>query len=118
MITLATLKDATAQEVFDQIVDHLRNQGCKSIADNRCLYRNGQLKCAAGCLIGDDEYSPLMEGGSWSVLISMRRIPSDHEKLIDRMQFVHDQIPINDWELGLKHVAQQFDLTYHAPKNN
>ena len=60
MITLKTLPQATAQEVFDQITQHLLQQGkaAKSVT-GACRYRietaEGILKCAAGCLIADDE---------------------------------------------------------------
>ncbi len=50
------------QEVFDFVVGKIREQGCKSIGEDFCAYRgpNG-LKCAAGWLIPDEEYTPEME---------------------------------------------------------
>jgi len=46
MITLKTLPQATAQEVFDQVARHLLTQGKKSISENNqyCMYRF--LKCS------------------------------------------------------------------------
>ena len=38
-ITLKTLAQATEQEVFDQVVQHLREQGVQSQNENGCAYR-------------------------------------------------------------------------------
>jgi hypothetical protein len=69
MITLKTLKNSTDQEVFDQVANHLLTQNKRSVSatDNTlCVYRSPDgLKCAAGCLIADDEYDPRMEGSNW-----------------------------------------------------
>ena len=74
-ISLANLNQAAPQEVFDQIVTHLltQNKQSKYYKDLRtfCAYRSGDLKCAAGCLIDDDEYSPEMEALDWNNLIDM-----------------------------------------------
>jgi hypothetical protein len=61
MITLKTLGKATLQQVFDQVANHLMDQGERAATVNSsgrvtCYYRLNDLKCAAGCLIGDDEY--------------------------------------------------------------
>lgn len=60
------------QETFDTIVNHLRQQGCKSIEINdsfneynRCLYRgSNNTKCAIGCLIPDESYQEGFEGNT------------------------------------------------------
>lgn len=68
IITLKNLHEATAQQVFTQVATHLLTQKERSfVIDDRgeelCAYRgdNG-LKCAAGCLISNDEYNPIMDG--------------------------------------------------------
>lgn len=62
MIALKTLAQVTDQEVFDQVKTHLLSQKVKSMSrtlEDTCAYRSANsLKCAAGCLIGDDEYDP------------------------------------------------------------
>lgn len=59
------------QEIFTTVVQHLRQQQCKSQEDASlvCQYRitneEGEtLKCAVGCLIGDGYYNHRMEGQS------------------------------------------------------
>lgn len=68
MITLKTLPNASAQQVFDQVAAHLLTQKEKAKQFNTCKYRvehrDKVLKCAAGCLIGDDEYEGCFEGTS------------------------------------------------------
>jgi hypothetical protein len=92
----------TPQEFFTKTVQHLRKQGHRALdADGRCAYRapNGDM-CAIGCLIPDELYDPQMEGLNvlrmlfFSPLAEklqpvFRGIPS---KLLDRMQYVHDNM--------------------------
>ena len=126
MITLKTLPTATEQEVFDQVATHLIRQCGKSIKelgfDGGLLrfvsaYRGDDgLKCAAGCLIADDEYDIGMERTLWRVLVSQGKIPKKHWLLIDALQIVHDWMDkpddINSWILGLKRVAEHYNLEF------
>lgn len=97
MITLKTLPHATAQEVFDQVINHLAQQKEKSEAGyaSTCLYRHEKsdgtiLKCAAGCLISDDEYNSFFEKKRWSHLVIIKMVPEDHQHLITGLQKAHD----------------------------
>ena len=115
MITLKTLPDATAQEVFNQIATHLLTQNETCISNQKCLYHHKGLMCAAGCLIAKDEYLPAMDIGSqtWSQLESLNLVPhSPHTYLIIRLQVVHDTtVRISDWKKELKIVANTYKLT-------
>lgn len=130
MITLATLKNATAQQVFDQAVHGLLKQGCPSIdeREDRCKYRvklpNGDtLRCAAGMLIGDDEYTPEMDGvggpsyvgTDWRELIEIGLVPKAHEVLIRDLQRIHDGEQIEDWERHFQMLANDYGLDYTWP---
>lgn len=117
MITLKTLKSATDQEVFDQVANHLLTQNQKSEEEKtgflgapRCLYKHGDLKCAAGCLISDTEYTPAMENWSWVALINKGLVPNCHFLLINALQKVHDDSSVKAWPTGLKSVAREFHL--------
>ena len=118
MITLKTLEKATAQEVFDQVAVHLLKQKRQSRQTQEqgkpysfCAYRgdNG-LKCAAGCLIGDDEYQHTMEGGSWTVFVVNGLAPEKHHKLIRSLQSLHDATVFTDWARGLREIANKYSL--------
>lgn len=116
MITLKTLPQATAQEVFDQVKNHLLSQKAQSKMDDMCLYRNPNgLKCAAGCLIGDDEYVPEMDdrpSSGWRELVLEGLVPKDHDTLIRRLQEVHDLYNVDGWSKKLELVAKEFGLSY------
>ncbi len=64
IVTLATLSDCTAQQVFNHVARHLLKQNKRSIDkhpdhSDLCRYRNGEgLSCSAGSLMSDDEYKP------------------------------------------------------------
>lgn len=102
------------QQVFDQVVTHLRTQNRRA-SDNlgKCYYRapNGN-KCAAGCLIADDEYRPIMEGKSfkevWTGLTLVKGLIAD-------LQWLHDGVQIEGWEDGFKQIAADYNLIY-TPK--
>ena len=107
MITLKTLHEATPMEVFQQAKSHLLTQKAKSTRNAICAYRgeNG-TKCAAGCLIGDDEYSFDLEYKSWKTLLSYRKIPTNHYDLILKLQRIHDSHPPEDWEVLLNDLEK------------
>lgn len=118
MITLKTLPQATAQEVFDHVAAHLLKQNQKAInLDGLCMYRTPSgLKCAAGCLIGDDEYTSEFEGESWSVLAEDQRlVPDNHFDLIFALQGIHDLDDPSIWQEKLSILACQLGFT--MPEN-
>lgn len=116
-ITLATLAQATAQEVFDQVATHLLKQNQKALMSGfGCQYRYEGLKCAAGCLISDEEYSPKFEvggspmGGGWRTLVGYNVVPYAHDDLISCLQSVHDGYLVSEWPRHLDRVASQYGL--------
>ena len=120
MITLKTLPQATAQEVFDQITQHLLQQGKAAISSTgACWYRvevHGEvLKCAAGCLIADDEYDESWENTDWPSLVADKFAPDSHERLIYRMQGIHDCRSPGKWVRSFHEIAAEFSLTFTPP---
>lgn len=118
MITLKTLPQATAQEVFDQVAKHLLTQMKKSVAkraaesasDSKdyCMYRGFDgTKCAAGCLISDDEYKLEFENHNWSYLSDINYlVPKEHCHLIAQLQNIHDCYEPEDWRVKLNNLAK------------
>ncbi len=106
----------TAQEIFDTVVAHLRKQGRKSYDGRICLYRgpNG-TKCAAGCLIPDELYTPGIEGTWWKSgdLDAIRKhVGEEHSNLIVDLQDTHDGFPPDQWEYRFSVIANNYKLTY------
>ena len=114
MITLKTLPQATAQEVFDQVTRHLLTQNKRSAGEgNACFYKNKDgLKCAAGCLIGDDEYKSEFEKRRWFDLIDNYNFPNIHSVLIKRLQITHDNLEPSNWHHYLKTIAIENNLKF------
>lgn len=117
-ITLKSLPFVTAQEVFDQVAYHLLKQNKKSLERSEspytCAYRtNSGLKCAAGCLIGDDEYNKNFEKQSWHNLVENFGIPKNHYDLIRTLQNFHDLYEVEKWHSGLKQIAKKFKLEFN-----
>lgn len=125
-ITLATLNTATAQEVYDQVVAHLRKQQARSVGfklhgvdGTACAYRgDGGMMCAAGCLISDEEYDrEAMEGYPWDILVDRQKVPSAHERLIQELQTIHDVSSVEKWEMKFEKTARDHRLIYTEPLN-
>ena len=121
MITLKTLPQATAQEVFDQVVRHLLLQLVPAQNGNgSCRYKLEQpertLKCAAGCLIADDEYKSKFEGESWDSLAALGLVPDTHKDLIRSLQRMHDTCLVSEWPERLQQLATDYGLQYNPPQ--
>lgn len=115
MITLKNLHLATEQEVFDQVARHLLTQMETSIVGSVCKYRHIKqdgtiLKCAAGCLIADDEYIKDFERKTWSLLIEKYGIPNTNAWLISQLQILHDTMATEYWKNELEILAKGFNL--------
>jgi hypothetical protein len=107
------------QVTFNRVVEHLRNQGEKSLNDRHlCSYRgrNG-LKCAVGCLIPDEKYDPSFEGqdASYAALSTILKELGHDVRLCDDLQDVHDLTGVTDWEANFKRVAVAHKLVYESP---
>ena len=121
MITLKTLPMASEQEVFNQVAAHLIEQNKRSEepretegAGNTCLYKSGDKACAAGCLIGDDEYNQKsMEYIPWGDLVLIGFVPPEHKDLIARLQHVHDYQDVENWERELEKLAREKNLQWN-----
>ena len=126
MITLKTLPQATAQEVFEQAARHMLTQNAvsKNVNGNGCAYRGVDgLRCAAGCFISDDEYKPEMDkigktiiGMGWHEMVKEGFAPSKHEKLIHELQAIHDTEDVCFWIQRLEFLAVKFDLEFNLDK--
>ena len=125
MITFATLKDATAQQVFDQSVSRILAQGEKCMADTytgpACAYRDDywELACAAGHLMSDEEAKVLMlqlcntgcgSDRAWHTITGEPMEAMPHKKLVRELQGVHDGWPIKDWPEQFHHLAVSRNL--------
>lgn len=119
------------QETFDTVVTHLRKQGKKAIVKNKkgggdeCCYRTPDgLKCAAGCLLSDEDYKPHYEGktvhhftqdGSFDPAICPPSLLQHDYNLLQRLQSIHDCHDEDDWESSFRQTAFDFKLTYTPP---
>lgn len=122
MITLETLHDATAQEVFNQVAHHLLTQNRQSLGPyndtSGCAYRGIHSdKCAAGCLMSDEEYRVEWEGKAWRTLVDKEIAPDTHQWLISKLQNIHDTEVPAEWQERLNQLAEsQRLLPYYLPK--
>lgn len=118
------------REIFTTVRDHLLKQGRRSEIVNpetggaECRYRAPDgLKCALGCLIPDELYTPEIEGVSMplrtSELVSSGRqklyeilgSPGDDEMCLMRdLQAIHDTRLPDLWQSCLARVARDYQF--------
>lgn len=122
VLSVATLNDHTAQEVFDHVAKHLLTQRVASkehVNDEGhefgCAYRghSGRM-CAAGCLISETEYRRAIEGSVWADAIKLMEFDEatiSHTKLIHCLQAVHDAFLPHKWKERLTYVATAYSLS-------
>ena len=117
MITLATLAEATPQEVFDQGAKHLMEQGCKARSEEYpCVYRGDKgTKCIVGCFISDEEYNPLMENTMFYSLWGNRQ-DTPGSDMLGKMQYIHDDHPPEQWKDKLTQFAEDNGLSMEVLK--
>ena len=97
----------TDQEVLEAVSAHLLAQGEVSQGPlGNCRYRGPRgLKCALGFLISDEAYSPDLEDHTPvqnAIRTSLGFLPS--EKLLRKLQQVHDIHPPHTWKEQLKWI--------------
>lgn len=119
IITLKNLHEATAQQVFTQVATHLLKQKERSFiiddeGEELCAYRgdNG-LMCAAGSLISDDEYIPIMDRlkTTWRGLINKGYVRTyAHSSFITELQTIHDNSAVHEWAGELEKFALRHKL--------
>lgn len=120
------------QAVFDHIVGHLLNQGKRCVAEVTrgmpwCQYREGNLACAIGCLMTDEEAAKAdraASGEAWGILEVLDNIPSVEERLryanhemLAMMQDIHDSAgdfhdPAPFWKERFQQVAECMGLEW------
>jgi hypothetical protein len=116
VITLDNLEEATAQEVFNHVVNHLVTQKIRSFNGSVCRNRMpaaaGQiLRCAAGSLITDEQYMRLEhKEGSWYEMVANNNLTVCHRALIESLQIEHDSTCEEFTPEYFDDVAEQYGL--------
>lgn len=106
----------TQQEIFDKVKNHLLTQNAKAMKEGSCAYRaaDGGM-CAAGCLIEDDAYSPMLEFNSVGYgcvdrALKASGVGDECIPLVRSLQKVHDGFNVDEWSQELQKVAQEYGL--------
>lgn len=115
--TLKNINDFTKQEIFEYICNHLLSQKTKcynnkSKSGNGCLYRSGNLKCAVGCLIPDEEYVPQMEAKDAFYLCRSfyNNVTEDMIDFLLMLQKIHDKLEPQYWKDNLIALGEELNL--------
>lgn len=117
------MKMMTKQQVFDKVAKHLLAQNKPALLYNDtddCAYRTRDgLRCAVGCLLTDEAYSPKFEGKNVNHLFESAPAAmaacglsvDRHAHLLLALQEIHDGAYPVKWRGELARVA-----TYHGLK--
>lgn len=115
IVTIENLAEASLQDVYDTVKNHLLSQGEHSqdkdgICFYRCYKKEKELSCAAGCLIPDLIYREEMERKLWSDLVKEYSFSSNHVEEIQSLQCLHDDWSSKEWEQRLTEFAEEHNL--------
>lgn len=119
---MKTLESASEQEVFDQVAKHMLTQNKKSVdvkgrgymIGDVCRYRGeADLKCAAGCLMADEEYKESFEYKSWDDLVVKKIVSGIHKGLIMKLQYIHDNKDPSEWLSALEGLRAKYGLKFN-----
>lgn len=107
----------TKQEHFDKVANHLLTQNKKALdKTGKCVYRAPDgTKCAIGCLIPDELYSPKLE----SRLVFQDifdpifgHLTYEERNMLDDLQHVHDKSNVENWKEDLRNLANRWNLEW------
>jgi len=116
-MTIQEVNNKSLQEIFDFVANHLLTQNKKSVEESgTCLYRCGDLKCAVGALISDEDYNYSFEMNSLKLLTDKKEtIFSDIEEsrltFLMYLQAIHDEYTIERWPEQLSILGSDFNLS-------
>ena len=116
-MTIQEVNNKSLQEIFDFVACHLLTQNAKAVEDSgTCLYRHGDLKCAVGALISDEDYDCSFEMNSIKILNDKKEtIFSDIEKskleFLMHLQEIHDDYVIEEWPEELSILGSDYNLS-------
>lgn len=117
-VTIHTLQEATAQEVFNHIAWHLLTQNKRAATTkDTCRYRFGEFSCSIGCLMPDKDYNPAWEGTSYQNIIKSPSGVTPHKLLLGDLQIVHDWRATTEWTTQLCRVALSHKLEVNVIKH-
>lgn len=115
----------TRQQIFTKVKNHLLSQNAKAMGKYAtCMYRTAEgLKCAVGCLIPDDVYTSRIEHKTVENLcdgaVKEFTFLKDFDKnFLRRLQVIHDNAEVKDWEKELKAFATLENLVYDNDNSN
>jgi hypothetical protein len=116
-MTIQEVNNKSLQEIFDFVANHLLTQNKKSVEESgTCLYRCGDLKCAVGALISDEDYNYSFEMQSLRLLADKKEtIFSDIEEsklaFLMHLQEIHDDYAIEEWSEKLSILGSDYNLS-------
>lgn len=114
------MRQKSRQATFDRVVEHMLTQRISTESDwaRRCAYRCGELRCAVGALISDENYDASLEGnraGHKKVVSAVRRSGWSVKLDLVRIQVIHDRADPSSWESRLIDFAKENGLKFNKP---
>lgn len=103
-------------DVFCKVREHLLTQMAKATDFDVCRYRAPDGKrCAVGCLIKDEFYTPDLEGlptDMHPVCVALEQsgvpITPHMIEILNELQWIHDQHKVTDWKQELNDLADKY----------
>ena len=119
----------TDSDVFRYVSNHLlrQNHKCQEGDMLDCLYKSESddgLMCAVGCLISDINYKPSLEYKNVDNPDIMEALNNSmpkwliNKKLLTRLQNIHDDKPVEEWEYYLDELESIYGKDTKVKSND
>lgn len=118
-IDLFQIHKYTNQEVFDYVIEKMREQKEKSKNDRGLTFFgvNG-TRSPIGWCIPEEKYNPAWDNRHWVSLYEEELITSElyhSAALLSRFESVHDYARVDEWETYFIEIANDLNLNYQSP---
>ena len=108
--SLSYIQQASLQDIYDQVKDHLLKQKKKSMFNEQCDFISSDgCRCSVGCLMSEEE-AYIYRGLSLDRIEPTLNLDEPRQDLLDLLVDCHDCYRVEDWETRLGQIAEAYDL--------
>lgn len=108
--SLSHIKQASLQDIYDQVKGHLLKQKKKSMYNEQCDFISTDgCRCSVGCLMSREE-AYKYRGLPLDLIEPILELDESRQDLLGLLVDCHDCYRVEDWETRLGQIAETYDL--------
>lgn len=108
--SLSDIQQASLQDIYDQVKDHLLKQKKKSMFNEQCDFISPDgCRCSVGCLMSEEE-AYIYRGLSLDLINPIVELDETKQDLLGLLVDCHDCYKVEYWKTRLEQIAETYDL--------